>query len=159
MSTPQILAVNRLERKRSAVSEHLGHVSPVHKTKLQGLKTQLKTPIHEVFIRRVRQELERQGVSVNGLCQRVGGPKQTTLNDALRGSDPTLTTIFQTAFALGIAPAALLTEQTASASVQRVESSPQTAQIHALPTRYPPIFKKANNHNGKRTAKKKNRHD
>lgn len=67
-------------------------------------KWEPKSDLQRVFLRRVKAEMEVQGLSENELARRVGGPKQKTLNDVMRGRDPRLKTVEQIAKALGVMP-------------------------------------------------------
>lgn len=87
-------------------------------------KKEPQSRLQAIFIKRVFEELARQGISQNQLSQRERGPDQKTLNDVLNGADPRLKTVQQIALALDVPAISLLTESTAT--------------IHHLPG-YPPI--------------------
>jgi transcriptional regulator with XRE-family HTH domain len=95
--------------------------------KKPGRKREIRSPLQAVFLKRVDEEMKKQGISRNQLAQRVGAPPQTTLNDVMLGADPRLETVFGFAVALGVAPVSLLTESTT-----------QTGIIYKLPV-YPKI--------------------
>jgi transcriptional regulator with XRE-family HTH domain len=67
--------------------------------------------LQELFLKRVQEELDRQGLSRNALAGRVGGPSQTTFNDVMQGHDPRLKTVSEIATALGVQPWELFTER------------------------------------------------
>lgn len=72
--------------------------------------------LQKLFLKRVQEELDDRGLSRAGLAGRAGGPKQTTFNDIMNGSDPRLSSIHEIATALGIQAWQLLRE---SADVER----------------------------------------
>jgi transcriptional regulator with XRE-family HTH domain len=88
--------------------------------------------LQEVFLKRLREELERQGLSGNALSRRAGAPAQMTINDVMNGADPRLKTVDQIARALGIPAWHLLTET--------VGNKRQDGTVHKFPELYPPIF-------------------
>lgn len=149
MSTRHSLAVYRYQVKRSAANYPFVHF-PVVPKNARKLRKEAKSPLQEIFIRRVWAELDARGLTPNALAQRVGGPAQKTLDDALKGSDPRLLTVFQTAQALGVQPCDLLQEQNHAASVPT-----SNGKVHQLPSRYPPIFKKPSLQGGQRSVRKK----
>lgn len=90
------------------------------------MKTRLpKTRLQEIFLKRVREEMDRQGLNVNSLSRRVGAPAQSTLNDIMRGADPRLESVHGIATALGIEPVLLLTELYSKGNVHKFPSYPQ----------------------------------
>ena len=90
------------------------------------------TTLHELFVKRVKEELDRLELSRSALSKRVGGPPQSTFNEVMNGADPRLTTIGQIATALGIQPCELLQEIPVRKSRQKVE------KINP----YPPMLKR-----------------
>lgn len=119
MSHDVTLAENRLQRKRQTVSTEKGHRYPMRK---QGKRREIRSPLQAIFLKRVEEELQRQGLSRAQLAKRVGAPPQTTLNDVMLGADPRLETVYGVATALGIPAISLLTES--SASLHRLPSYP-----------------------------------
>lgn len=84
-------------------------------------------------MQRVQEEMDRQGLSRNGLSKRPGAPSQMTINDVMNGADPKLLTVHKMATALGVQAWQLLTP--------RVVDTPQSAgKVHKFPDLYPPIF-------------------
>jgi transcriptional regulator with XRE-family HTH domain len=81
-----------------------------------------------VFVKRLKEELQRQGISINALSRREGAPKQRTLNDVVNGADPRLETVDQIATALGVPAWTLFVEQ-----------DQYTRRVVEFPT-YPKVF-------------------
>lgn len=129
MSTPQTLTVNRYPVKRSAVSDDFGHGSPVAVKRKEP-----KNVLHKLFLRRVQEEMEKQGLSRAGLARRAGGPSQTTFNDVMNGSDPQLETIHQISTALSVPAWSLFVE---SDLVRQL--TPERRKIFNFPS-YPRVF-------------------
>lgn len=100
-----------------------------------------KTPLQEVFLRRVQAEMDRQRISRNQLAQRIGAPAQRTVNDVMNGADPRLETVWGFATALGVSVVSLLTE---SSNVRQL-------------VRYPPILGQADNHDHSKGRDRKKR--
>lgn len=100
MSHTTRLVVNRLNVKRYAAICGFGQAENMAEAK----KWEPKSDLQRVFLRRVKDELQAQGVSESELTRRVGGPKQKTLNEVMRGRDPRLKTVEQIAKALGVLP-------------------------------------------------------
>lgn len=100
------------------------------------------TPLRELFVRRVREEMYAQELSVNALSKRVGAPRQTTLNDVLaKGADPRLETVYQTAFALGVQPWELLVEvNRAGEKIIPAAVGSERQIVVPLQRKYPTIF-------------------
>jgi ribosome-binding protein aMBF1 (putative translation factor) len=121
----QSLAHLRLTCKRLVAKGDLRHFSGVSKSKKEP-----KSVLQEVFLRRVREELDRQGLSENALSKRVGAPPQRTINSTMNGRDPTLATVNAFAIGLGVHPWQLLVDKSAGSG----------AKTHTLPT-YPPMMK------------------
>lgn len=92
-----------------------------------------KTVLQALFIKRVEQELERQGISRNALAGRTGAPSQSTLNEILNGSDPRLEQVHKIAVALGVQAYELLAERPVGESLQTGNN------IRHLPS-YPPMI-------------------
>lgn len=65
-----------------------------------GRKKAPKNPLHAIFLRRLHQELEERGLSVNALSDRLYAPPQRTLADVMNGADPRLSTIYGLCVAL-----------------------------------------------------------
>lgn len=120
MSISQTVTENRVSGKRNAVREYFGHVVTMRDPNKPTKKRQPKSPLQEVFLKRVLEEMGRQGVNPTQLSKRVGAPKQTTLNDILNGADPRLEQVYKTAVALDVPAISLLSEQ-------------RTGNIHTLP--------------------------
>jgi transcriptional regulator with XRE-family HTH domain len=106
--------------KRYAVYRNIGHLPG-----MTGRGKKPKTTTQEMFLRRVNQELERQQISRNALCQRPGGPTQSTFNEVMNGSDPRLETVHQIATALDVPVWTLLTERLASGKPYNVADFPK----------------------------------
>ncbi len=100
MSHTTSISVKPLGVKRYAAIPALRHAYLVTTTK----KWEPKSDLQRVFLRRVKAELEARGLSESALTKRVGGPKQKTLNEVMRGRDPRLKTVEQIAKALGVMP-------------------------------------------------------
>lgn len=100
----QNLTENRLERKRYAVKGGLGHFRGMAASR----RKKPKTALQELFLRRVQEEMERLGISRNELAGRAGGPKQSTFNEIMNGSDPRLEQVHKIAVALGVSAWELL---------------------------------------------------
>lgn len=95
-------------------------------------KRPIKSPLQAVFLKRVQEEMRRQGLeNPTQLSKRVGAPPQTTLNDILSlQADPRLSQIHKIAQALSVSAVSLLTELNVS-----------SGNITALPS-VPPIGRK-----------------
>lgn len=90
-------------------------------------KKKPKTPLQELFIRRV---LEEKGeLSATAIAGRKGGPKQRTLNDILNGADPRLEAVYRIATALNIPAWQLFLEK---ADVVRL-LTPRSDNVSKLP--------------------------
>lgn len=112
-------------------------------------KKPLRSHLQAVFLKRVREEMEAQGLtSINQLAAREGAPPQTTLNDILSmQSDPRLSQVQKIAVALGQTTAvSLLTESIAVAV-------PRGKNVHQMPDPYPSIFGKPQDAKDKQPAK------
>jgi transcriptional regulator with XRE-family HTH domain len=96
-------------------------------------KKEVKSPLQAVFLRRLHDEMERQGLSGNALAQREGAPPQRTIADVLNGADPRLETVNGLAVALGVRPVDLLTQ---------AKGIPE--KVHQI-SPYPPILGRADN--------------
>lgn len=71
----------------------------------------IKSPLQEVFLKRVGEEMKTQGINVSQLAGRVGAPPQTTLNDIVSlQADPRLEQVYKIATALQVPAISLLTE-------------------------------------------------
>jgi transcriptional regulator with XRE-family HTH domain len=114
------LTENRLLCKRYAVYEDFRHLEPM---KSQRAK-EPKTVTQAMFLHRVNQELERQKVTRNGLCQRPGAPTQSTFNEVMNGADPRLETVHQIAAALNVPAWTLFVERPASGFPYNVTEFP-----------------------------------
>lgn len=88
-----------------------------------GKKREIRSPLQEIFLKRVEEELKRQGLSRSQLAGRIGAPPQTTVNDVMLGADPRLETVHGFATALGIPAISLLSE--VSSSLYQLPSYPQ----------------------------------
>jgi hypothetical protein len=108
MSTAGTLAENRYLCKRNAANQVLRHRCPMGKTRKRREPKPPATPVHALFVRRVREEMKARGL--NPLKLEEYGIKQRTLADVLRGADPRLSTIYAAARALGMNTADLLRE-------------------------------------------------
>lgn len=74
-------------------------------------KRPIKSPLQEVFLKRVGEEMKAQGINVSQLAGRVGAPPQTTLNDIVSlQADPRLEQVYKIATALQVPAISLLTE-------------------------------------------------
>lgn len=92
----------------------------------RGTKTRApKTKLQEIFLKRVREEMDKQRLNVTALSKRVGAPAQTTLNDIMRGADPRLESVHAIATALGVEAVYLLTEIYSRQNVHKFPSYPQ----------------------------------
>jgi hypothetical protein len=89
------------------------------------------TPVHALFVRRVREEMKAR--DLNPLRLEEYGIKQRTLADVLRGADPRLSTVYAAARALGMNTADLLREGPG----KRLESPTTPTPLH--PPRQPMI--------------------
>jgi hypothetical protein len=121
----QSLAHLRLTCKRCVANGDLRHFSEVSKSKKAP-----KSVLQEVFLRRVREELERQQLSENALSKRLGAPPQRTINSTMNGRDPTLATVNAFATGLGVHPWQLLVDK----------SLADGAKTHTFP-QYPSMMK------------------
>lgn len=74
-----------------------------------------KSLLQRVFIKRVRQEMERLHLNPFSLSKREGAPPYRTIIDALAGRDPSLETVSAFADGLGIPAYELLREGAAVA--------------------------------------------
>lgn len=119
------LAENRLESKRNAVKEVSVHRLGVGQPRKPGKQRPIRSPLQEVFLRRVKAEMEKQKLTGNQLAHRVGAPPQTTLNDVLLGADPRLETVYAFATALGVPAVSLLTESVLSGNVHNLPHYPK----------------------------------
>lgn len=91
-----------------------------------------ETPLQELFIKRVREEMVAQGLSENGLAARIKYLPQRTISDVLNtGKVPKLTTVYQIAIALGVHPWELMRPKDGVA---------RSGNVSKLPERYQPIF-------------------
>lgn len=107
----QNLTVNRLERKRNAVADDFGHCLGMPRTDKPTKKKPIKSPLQEVFLKRVQEEMTAQHINVTQLAGRVGAPPQTTLNDIVSlQADPRLEQVYKIAAALQVPAISLLTE-------------------------------------------------
>ena len=121
MSHGEILAENRSESKRYAARRNFGHRLRLMPAK----KKEPKSPLQKIFLKRVQEEMDRQGLTRNKLSERVGAPPQTTLNDIMNGADPRLENVHGIAFALGVAAVELLTEKSLSGTVHIMPNYPR----------------------------------
>lgn len=118
MSHLEILTENRLSCKRNAVRGDFGHRLGMPRTDKPTKKRPIKSPLQEVFLKRVQQEMAAQGLlhqdgrpNVTKLAGRVGAPPQTTLNDIVSlQADPRLEQVYKIAAALQVPAISLLTE-------------------------------------------------
>jgi len=122
------LADNRYNCKRYAANEVLRHGKPVGKSRKPRQPKEPKSWLHALFIRRLHEELKARDLNPNRLHEL--GAKQRTVADALRGSDPRLSTILKVAQAMGMAsPADLLREGKQHRSGEVVTLKRQAAML------------------------------
>lgn len=93
-----------------------------------------ETVLGKVFLKRVQEEMAKQGLSRNALSKRAGGPPQTTFNDVMNGADPKLETIHQIATALSVPAWSLFVE-----SDMVRQRTPERRKIFNFPS-YPRVF-------------------
>src|SRR4051812_629396 len=105
---PTNLAESRYFCKRSAANPTVRHFLPMGRTRKRREPKPPATPVHALFVRRVRDEMKARGLNPLKLAEY--GIKQRTLADVLRGADPRLSTVYAAARALGMNAADLLRE-------------------------------------------------
>lgn len=128
MSMPQNLTVNRLERKRNAVFIGFGHREGMPRTDKPTKKKPIKSPLQEVFLKRVQEEMTAQSINVTQLAGRVGAPPQTTLNDIVSlQADPRLEQVYKIATALQVPAISLLTELKTIGNIHTLPGIPTIA--------------------------------
>jgi ribosome-binding protein aMBF1 (putative translation factor) len=107
------LARSCLDCKHDAAVSQKWHAYAMHDA-VKRKKKQPKSPLHELFGRRLEEEMSLQQLSDNDLGKRIDPkkPKQTTVSGFLRyAREPRLTQIEVVAKALGIRPWELLAEK------------------------------------------------
>jgi hypothetical protein len=108
MSITSNLADYRYLSKRNAATSALGQLCAMGRIRKKRPPREPMTELHALFVRRVREEMKARGLNPHQLEEY--GVKQRTLADTLRGTDPRLSTIYETARALGMKAADLLRE-------------------------------------------------
>lgn len=83
----------------------------------KGRTKEPKTRAQALFIARVKALLDEKGMSENSLAAIRGAPPQRTINDAMRGADPRLSTVVGIASALGLQAWQLVYEEQPLANV------------------------------------------
>lgn len=104
--------------KRRAASQSSRHFSAMGRTRHRREPKPPATPVHALFVRRVREEMKAR--ELNPLRLAEYGIKQRTLADVLRGADPRLSTVYAAARALGMNAADLLREGPSKRAISNV---------------------------------------
>lgn len=106
----EILAEYRYLSKRSAANGGFGQLKGVARPRKHRPPKPPLTPLHALFVRRVKEELEDKKLNATNLQDY--GAVQRTLWDVLNiASDPRLSTLYRTATALGMEASQLLRER------------------------------------------------